>query len=270
MLSLKVSRNARGPGAVGLAAFYTVFVAVVARTLTSQETSAFLPRYLWLELVFLLLATAAWWLPRLRLAVYLYFSIQTAVVLVLVSINPVFDFVVLLFFLLSYQAALTFSGVERWISTIVFVLLTGGSLSFYLGFVRSMSVALTTIAAEVVVTAYVIVLEEIEAAGARSRILLEELTESHQKLELYAGQIEELAAARERNRLSRALHDKVSQLIFGISLAARSIELFLNKDPSRLQHEIVRLQELNTEALHQLRDLITELRQPENTSGDSA
>ena len=267
---IKNSLQTGRPGKIGFAAFYIVFIALVIRTLTSQETSVLLSRYLWLESGFILLATSAWWLPRVRWIVYPYFAGQVALVLALVSINPPFDFVVLLFFLLGYQSALLFSGLERWFLTAVFVLLTGGSLSFYLGFTRAMSVTLTTIAAEIVVTAYVIVLEEIQAAGTRSLSLLDELTERHDKLELYAGQVEELAAAQERNRLSRSLHDKVSQLVFGVSLTARSAQLLLNKDPERLPQEIARLQDLSVEALHQLREIMTELRQPEQAAVDTS
>ena len=59
-----------------------------------------------------------------------------------------------------------------------------------------------------------------EAARASSHQLLTDLQEAHAKLVTHAGQAEELAAARERNRLARELHDAVNQDIFSITLHA--------------------------------------------------
>jgi signal transduction histidine kinase len=59
------------------------------------------------------------------------------------------------------------------------------------------------------------------------------------------------------------LHDSVSQLVFSISLTARSAQLLLESDPERLPEQFDRLQALISEALAQLRSLITRLRPPE-------
>jgi signal transduction histidine kinase len=98
---------------------------------------------------------------------------------------------------------------------------------------------------------------------AESQVLLAELQQAHQKLQEYAAQGEELAAARERNRLARELHDSVSQVIFSISLTARSTHLLLDRDPARVPEQLDRLQEMTAGALGQLRSLIAELRPPQ-------
>ena len=69
----------------------------------------------------------------------------------------------------------------------------------------------------------------------------------------------------ERNRLARELHDTVSQLIFSISLTARSAQLLLKRDPARVPEQLNRLQEMTTDALSQLRSLITQLRPPQKS-----
>jgi signal transduction histidine kinase len=92
--------------------------------------------------------------------------------------------------------------------------------------------------------------------------LLAELQQAHQKLQEYAEQADELATARERNRLARDLHDTVSQLIFSIILTARSARLLLDRDPARLPEQLDRLQEMTSNALSQLRSLIAKLRPP--------
>src|SRR3970282_1082519 len=88
------------------------------------------------------------------------------------------------------------------------VLLTPGSLTFYLG-LKGLALGLVTMAVGIVLPAYVTVIEETEMARAKSQAMLGELQETHQQLQSYADQVEELAAMDERNRLARALTDSV-------------------------------------------------------------
>jgi signal transduction histidine kinase len=94
--------------------------------------------------------------------------------------------------------------------------------------------------------------------------LLAELRQAHQKLQEHAAQAEELAAARERNRLARELHDSVSQMIFSITLTSQAARLLLARDPARVPEQLNRLQEMTGSALGQLRSLIAQLRPPQN------
>jgi signal transduction histidine kinase len=253
-------------GLIGYLAIYLVFVAVVARTLTIEAIRPMLPTYIIAEILFIILysfvLTAAH-LPAWLL--HLYFTIQSTLILWMISIRPEFDFLILLYLMLSAQVSLVFDGRMRWVWVGVFVLLSGGSLMFYLGALRGLSLSLTTIAGEIVIPAYVIVYYENELARRHSQVLLDELQEKNQRLQSYAGQVEDLAALQERNRLARQLHDSVSQLVFSISLTARSGQLLLESDPSRLPELLTRLQGMTSEALAQLRSLITRLRHRDQT-----
>jgi signal transduction histidine kinase len=95
-----------------------------------------------------------------------------------------------------------------------------------------------------------------EDANEESRMLLEELRLAHQKLAEDAARAEELAAARERDRILRELHDSVGQKIFAIQLAAESALLLLEKDPARADDPLGLLQEQTQSALDQMRQLI--------------
>jgi signal transduction histidine kinase len=90
--------------------------------------------------------------------------------------------------------------------------------------------------------------------------LLAELQQAHRELQENAAQAEELASARERNRLARELHDSVSQVIFGITLTSQSARLLLERDPARVPEQLDRLQEMTASTLGQLRSLIAQLR----------
>lgn len=254
------------PSWIALIAVYLAFVAVVARTFAVQEMRPLLPRYLRLELVYLILFTLVMWKPKLPgWVLHLYFLVQSLLVLWMLSFRPQFDFIVVLFLLLTYQASLFFWGKMRWIWVGMLVLLTGGSLIFYLGFLQGLAKSLTTIASEIVLPAYLITSQEIAMSRRKSQELLGELQETHQQLQRYADQVEELAAMQERNRLVRELHDTVSQLIFSISLAIRSAQLLLEKEPDRVPEVLQGLQEMTSDALSQLRSFITQLRPPQKS-----
>jgi PAS domain S-box-containing protein len=73
-------------------------------------------------------------------------------------------------------------------------------------------------------------------------------------------QAAELASSEERSHLARELHDSVTQALFSMTLLSRSIELLLDKDPSKVPEKLVSLRELQRDALAEMRALIFELR----------
>lgn len=246
-------------------ALYLVFAAVLVRTPAMDGLRPQLPIFLVGELTFLILFSMVLWLPNLPgWLLHVHFAIQSALILWLISRYPEFDFLILLYLLLSAQASTKFVGRTRWVWVGVFVLFSGGSLIYFLGLTRGLALSLTTIAAELIVPAYIITYHENELARKQSQTLLSELQEANQQLQSYASQIEDLAVLQERNRLARQLHDTVSQQVFSISLTARSSQVLLARDPSRLPEQFERLQSLTAEALAQLRSLITSLRPPQD------
>jgi len=253
------------PGRIGLVVVYLAFLAVVFRTLVMEENYPLLSWYIVFELVFLVLFTFLLLMPNIPdwLKHFCLFM-QSIFVLYALSWRPEFDFLVVLFLLLTYPASILFTGRVRWLWIFILVLLTCGSLIFYLGVIRGLALSLTTMASEVVLPAFLIVNHEIEMDRRKSQVLLKELQETHKQLQLYASQVQDLAAMQERNRLARELHDTVSQLIFSINLTTRSAQLLLKKDPALVRKQLIRLQEMTTNALAQLRSLISQLRPPQN------
>ena len=254
------------PGRLGLAVIYLAFTAVVFRTFAIEGNRPLLSWYMGFELAFLILFTAVILMPSMPYWLkHICLILQSAMVLYALSWRPEFDFLVLLFLVLTYPVSLFFIGKVRWFWIFGLVLLTGGSLIFYLGVIRGLALSLTTMAAEIVIPAFIIVNHEIEQDKVKSQDLVKELQETHERLQLYANKIEALAAVQERNRLARELHDTVSQLIFSINLTTRSAQVLLSKnEPTRVANQLNRLQEMTTDALAQLRSLISELRPPQN------
>lgn len=265
ILSSPVSRPAR----IILTAVYFFYITVILRTLAEAEALAtWLPVYLTLEFIFGVLFTLVLWRPiRTGAWQHIYFSFQSLIGVFLVALHPDLDFTNVLLVMLSFQAALLLTGRVRWVWVTLLLLLIILSLTVLLG-VYGLALALLPTTVAIVFAAYVAITQEIDAEQHKQQALLNELQEANRQLTAYAGQVEELATLQERNRLSREMHDTVSQNIFSISLLSRATRILLERNPERLQPQLERLQELTKNTLEEMRSQIADLRPRENrTSG---
>jgi signal transduction histidine kinase len=73
-------------------------------------------------------------------------------------------------------------------------------------------------------------------------------------------QIREVAAAEERGRLARDLHDAVTQTLFSASLTAEVLPRIWERDPQEGMKRLEKLRELTRGALAEMRTLLLELR----------
>ncbi len=251
------------PGWIGAIAVYVFFAAVAARTLSWSETdiSRLLPWYMVLEFAFLILFTITlWWPPIHPKWLHLYFGVQAAIIFGLLSIYSHLDFLTILFALLCYQVALAFKRRGRWVWISIFIILTFSSLMIYKAPLKALSLAMTPMAGCLIFSAFPIASQAIEFARKESQTLLRELQDKQQQLQEYAGQVEELTAMEERNRLARELHDSVSQTMCSILLNIRSAQIMLNMNPSKLRLQLEHLQTQTLDALNEMRSLINQLR----------
>ncbi len=256
------------PGRIAIGVMCLLFMAEIARTLTSPHVGNLTARYLALFAPRIILFVVVLWHPDLpNLVLHVYFALQSALILALISLNPEIDFLCALFNMLSYQAALVFTGRTRWLWTGILALLVPGSLMLFMPPLRGLALGLSTMAFAIVLPAYIVVNEELARARAESQALIGELQERHQELQTYAGQVEELAVLEERNRLARELHDSVSQTIFSIILNTRSAQILLERDPARVRPQVEQLRTLTQNALAEMRGLIAKLR-PASESAD--
>jgi len=254
------------PGKPGLAGVITVYVflaAVIARTVLWTETDihSLLPYYLGLELTFLFIFSLTLWRPPAQCGwQYFIFVIQCAIILGLLSLYSHLDFITIFFIVLSYQAALYFPGRISWTWIGIFILLLGGSLMFYKGATKGLSLAMTPLVGCIIFPAYIIAAKEIETARVRSQFILEELQGKNQQLREYTERVAELTALEERNRLALELHDSVLKALSDIILDTQSAQLLLRREPKDARPQIEKLQGLAQNALTEMRDLIIHLR----------
>ncbi len=250
-----------GWSGVVLVAIDLAGLALAARLLVAVHEEASLPYYVALLVVFFVLFTGVWLRPALK-TVWLYpiFVVQCVVVILLLLLDPNQDYATSLFPLLSYQAALAFSGRVRWIWIGILALASAVPLMATLGPAKGLGLGLITMAITVAFPALALASQEIEDARQASRAMVGELEATNQRLREYAEQVEDLAVLEERNRLARELHDSVSQAMFGIVLATRSAQIMLEKEPEAVPAQVERLQGLTQEALVRMRGFIAELR----------
>lgn len=248
----------------GVNRFLVAILGVAVVALAARALAAADPGMRWwyagLHAAYLALFLVAWW-PRLppRL-VHLVFALQGAIVLGLLAIDADLDFVTALFVPLCYQAAVLITGRMRWVWVAVFVALIGGSLAVARGPLEGLALGLTSMAIGVVLPASHVAATEITAARRASEATLAELQTTNERLHEYAGQVAELAALEERNRMARELHDSVSQTMFSILLTTRSVRLLLDRDADRTREQMAQLESLTQSALAQMRTFIADLR----------
>lgn len=207
----------------------------------------------------LLYSLEPWLADRFHWYAYVYFPLQTAFVIILSNLQPFLDFQTVLYFPLSIQVFRRFSlrAAIGW--TFLFVILLCITLLLGMGWLEGSALILLDLATGAFLLSYDSLYSRIQADQAKRQQLLANLQSAHQKLQEQAVQAEELAAARERNRLARELHDSVSQAIFSITLTSQSARLLLERDVARVPAELQNLQEMTSGALDQLRSLIAEL-----------
>ncbi len=186
--------------------------------------------------------------------------VESALVIGLLSLEPEMDTLVTFFVPLSFLAPLLFPSRQArgWI--LAFLFLTAVPLMLTHGWLEGLALAAGTMAGVIALPELMVVNHQAERARAASQALLSDLGERNCQLQSYATRVEELAALQERERLSRDLHDRVSQILFGMQLTSRSAALLARDDPQRVLELLDRLDEGAADALGQLRHMISEMR----------
>jgi len=90
--------------------------------------------------------------------------------------------------------------------------------------------------------------------------LAADLAEANHHLRIYALQVEELAIAKERNRLAREIHDGLGHFLTTIYMQIQAARAVMNSDPERGMESLSIAQNLTQEALADVRQSVFSLR----------
>ncbi len=111
---------------------------------------------------------------------------------------------------------------------------------------------------------FVVIFTQVTLNESRARTEVErlarDLQSAHEELARYAVQVEELATAKERNRLAREIHDSLGHYLTAINIqleAARAVQV---DSPEQLSGVLERAQALTKEGLQEVRRSVAALR----------
>ncbi len=240
---------------------YLIFFAAASRKLIFLSGTTRMEQALWLLAAYLVLfATQPWLSRRFPRYHHVYLAISYLVVLALGRLWPYEDTWALLFFPLLVQIWRWYSSRLRILIGFIITLTMFASLMLSFDWWIGLGYSMFMFAVGYLIIAAVTTYLQVERERQESERLLAELRAAHERLQEYNRQIEEIAADQERNRMTRELHDAVSQLIFSISLLAQSTRLIGEKNPAVLTAHLGQLQELTGQALSQMRALISQWR----------
>jgi signal transduction histidine kinase len=187
-------------------------------------------------------------------------ALAAAVVTGLLLTEPSLDYYAVLYLVLSLSVHrfLPLRHSPYWLAGLC-VLLSAVLFVAY-GLAEGLSYIPTYIAGVLFIGLYGRASRRAEEARARSEELAGRLQEANRLLKKYAERAEEVAAAQERSRLARELHDAVTQTVFSMNLTAEGARLACEADPRKVPGMLDRLQELGRDALSEMRALVDELR----------
>lgn len=108
--------------------------------------------------------------------------------------------------------------------------------------------------------ALVHVLMREKANRTRNERLLAALEEAHRQLRIYAGQVEELATTKERNRLARDIHDSLGHYLTIINVQLEKALVFRERNQEEADQAVRDAKRLASEALQDIRRSVSTLR----------
>ena len=196
-----------------------------------------------------------------RVNPHLYFILQSAFTLSLLSLPPYLDFYAVFFGILSVQAMGIFprQTAFRWI--VAFGLMIGVALIWGLGWSEGLPLTILYITLYLALAYFVVLKDQAQSAQRESQRLLDELRKAHEQLQEHAAEIEALAVMKERNRLARDLHDSVTQSLYSLTLFTQAArERAKAGDLAQTNRSLERVADTAGQSLKEMRLLVYELR----------
>jgi signal transduction histidine kinase len=209
----------------------------------------------------ILLLVEPFFIRRRRNLIYFYLILQTIIICALASIISEADFWAVWFAPLSVQVMYYFPSRTGYIIIgmftviMVFFILTG------LGNQIGLPLIFVYASIYFLLATFINIIQEALLARQESEEKQEALELAHQRLQAYTEQAEQHAVQQERSRLSRELHDSVTQSLHSATLMAEAGQRLVDSgDIERAKGYLVRLGEISQQALREMRLLVYELR----------
>jgi len=247
-------------------AFIVVVIAAYVSLFTAAEV-AFTPvevlALVGLGLLYIFIGTYLFENHVLRTAVrirLLYFGAQFFLATMITLLTHFCGaFWLLLLPLVSHGAVLF----ERW-GVVAFSALTTLIFGLLIGIPNGWQSGMTAALSFVPGVVFVVIFTQMAMSEVRARSKVErlasDLAEAHAALARYAVQAEELATARERNRLAREIHDSLGHYLTAINVQLEAARALASENPAQALAPLERAQALTKEGLYEVRRSVAALR----------
>lgn len=191
----------------------------------------------------------------------LYFAIQISLAAVITYTGRAGGFLLLLVFPLVSQAQTLFSG-RGVLAVAAFIILASAGTVRALGASWNVigTMTLTLSAGMVFVYAFTQATLREQQARAEVERLAADLRAANDRLREYALQAEELATAKERNRLAREIHDSLGHYLTVVNVQLEAAQAVMETDPARAHAALSKAQSLTQEGLMDVRRSVAALR----------
>ncbi len=190
-------------------------------------------------------------------------GIQVAIVCTLMAISQAFWGFAILFFVLGPEVVFRFPTRIGFTWIGIFILATGIIYSLKFG-PSGLLTALPFAAGNLFFAVFGWVLVQSEWHRKKGEELLAELRQTHEQLQRYAAQVEELAVAQERNRLARDVHDTLGHQLTIAAVQLEGAQRLIPTNPERASQMVGTVREQVRAALYELRRMVATLRAPLN------
>ncbi len=193
---------------------------------------------------------------------HLLVIVETAATAALMYLSDNWSLYTVLFFILSMQAVLLFSlrPAFAWIAGFIAISAIFGLVKW--GWPGGMMTVPLYGGGYSLIAVLAHAMANAETARHKSQALVEELREAHEKMQEYAGRIEELAVVEERNRLAREMHDTLGHRLTVAAVQLEGAQRLIEADPDRAAQMVGTVREQVREALAELRQTVATLRAP--------
>jgi signal transduction histidine kinase len=137
----------------------------------------------------------------------------------------------------------------------VLILAMAGMFLFGMEWEAGLTMVLAGAGSGFLMGSFAYLINRTEQRQEENQRLFADLQEAYRQLKDSAAQAEALAAATERHRLVRELHDSLTQTIFSMNLAVQSAQLALIDVPLQIDEHLIRLQSLARNATSEVQSL---------------
>jgi signal transduction histidine kinase len=241
------------------------YIIIAAAGLVGYNLATSTTQLLVIGCLLLAIAVILTFMPKAGVApwkYHLYLLVQGSLIAALLFVMPGWTMFPVLYCFLSVQAILLLPLRQGILWIVAFTLVTAVSFGVGGGWDEALYALFVYGGANAFFGAFAYALVRADAARQQSQALLAELQDTHQQLQEYAMQVEELAAVEERNRLAREMHDTLGHRLTVAAVQLEGAQRLCALDQEKAASMVGTVRDQVRDALRELRHTVATLRTP--------